>query len=49
MKPKQWFIDRIGKTIYRSENGCSCETCKKVQSRIHVVYRTDMTHVVYLL
>lgn len=51
MKSQQWFIDRIGKTIYRSENGCSCETCKKVHSKglvirdkLHASYLYDIQH-----
>lgn len=46
MKSQQWFIDRIGKTIYRSENGCSCKTCKEVNSN-GLVIRDEM-HASYL-
>jgi hypothetical protein len=24
----QWFLDRIGKVVYRDENGCKCLVCK---------------------
>lgn len=27
---EQWFIDRIGKRVFRENNGCKCETCKRV-------------------
>jgi hypothetical protein len=27
---KQWFIDRIGKRVYRDKNTCHCEICKEV-------------------
>lgn len=26
----QWFIDRIGKRVYRKGGNCKCEHCKKV-------------------
>lgn len=42
----QWFIDRIGKTVYRNDNGCSCEVCKRVFT--DGVYISDNTHANYL-
>jgi hypothetical protein len=27
---KQWFINRIGKRIYRKKNLCDCEACTTV-------------------
>ena len=29
---KQWFIDRIGKRVFREETSCQCETCKKART-----------------
>jgi len=26
-KTKEWFIERIGKTIYRDKVGCNCKDC----------------------
>lgn len=26
----KWFKNRIGKRIYRDDDGCNCETCKDV-------------------
>jgi len=26
----QWFLDRIGKTVYRNKNSCDCKTCEDV-------------------
>lgn len=30
LKDKQWFIDRIGKFVYRDSNGCECSVCKSI-------------------
>ena len=30
----KWFIDRIGKTIYRGEVPCKCKHCKKKSVKI---------------
>ena len=27
---EQWFIDRIGKRVYRNETSCDCEKCKTI-------------------
>ncbi len=29
-KTQKWFTDRIGKRIYRDDQGCKCETCADV-------------------
>jgi len=26
----QWFLDRINQRVYRNDDGCDCEPCKKV-------------------
>jgi hypothetical protein len=46
---KQWFIDRIGKRVYRDANGCSCEVCKQIRDvglviidKMHANYLYDM-------
>ena len=44
---KDWFIDRIGKTIYRNETTCTCDTCKYVTDKGLVI--RDEFHVDYLL
>lgn len=25
---KQWFLDRIGKVVFREDNGCNCWVCQ---------------------
>lgn len=27
---KQWFIDHIGKVVYRTDTLCSCDSCEDV-------------------
>lgn len=27
---EQWFMDRIGKRIWRNETGCECEICAHI-------------------
>jgi len=43
--PKQRFIDRIWKTIYRDNLKCTCEDCQKncfeIQSMLHAINLYD--------
>ncbi len=46
---KQWFLDRVGKTVYRNDNGCPCDVCKRVLEEgliiggdFHAEYLYDM-------
>jgi hypothetical protein len=48
---KQWFIDRIGKRVYRDKNTCDCEICKIVfengliiKNEMHATYLYDVQH-----
>jgi hypothetical protein len=43
---KQWFINRIGKTIYRKENYCQCPVCVNVYKVGLIVI--DENHAIYL-
>ena len=45
-KTKQWFIDRIGKRIYRDASTCACNTCKEVEENGLVIF--DEQHAGYL-
>ena len=35
---KQWFIDRIGKRVYRGQTSCQCETCKRISKEGQRIY-----------
>lgn len=44
----QWATDRIGKTVYRKEDTCSCGVCQDIaekglviQDQLHATYITD--------
>ena len=41
MKPLQWFIDRIGKRVYRNSNGCSCARCKRAEENGEIIEDID--------
>jgi hypothetical protein len=43
---KQWFINRIGKRIYRKKNLCDCNECVNVHSNGLVII--DEMHADYL-
>lgn len=43
---KQWFLDRIGKKVYRNSNGCDCDICKSVKKNGLVI--EDEMHANYL-
>lgn len=45
----QWFIERIGKRVYRNSNGCSCNVCEdirqngiKIEDEMHAEYMYQM-------
>lgn len=46
MNDKEWFLDRIGKRIYRDETSCKCSTCKEITEKGLIV--TDEMHADYL-
>ena len=46
----QWFIDRIGKRIYRTKTSCDCKTCTRVyneglviEDKFHATYVSDIS------
>ena len=45
-KRKQWFLDRIGKRVFRGETSCQCEICKRVSNEGLII--TDELHAIYL-
>ena len=45
--PIEWFIERIGKRVFRLENVCSCEVCKDVHKNGLIIL--DKHHADYLL
>lgn len=46
-KRKQWFIDRIGKRVFREETSCQCKSCKNISVDGLVI--NDEMHALYLL
>jgi hypothetical protein len=44
-KRKQWFINHIGKRIYRTKNSCQCEICKAVYE--HGLFVDDRMQAIY--
>jgi hypothetical protein len=43
---EQWFRDRIGKRVFRGDNGCPCKICKeRTDSGILII---DQSHADYL-
>lgn len=43
---KQWFLDRIGKRIYRDKLSCDCDTCNNNEA--HGLIVCDELHANYL-
>jgi len=46
IKEKQWYLDRVGKRIYRSEGSCNCSTC--TSSKQNGLSIKDKDHADYL-
>lgn len=40
-RDKQWFLDRIGKRIFRGPVSCTCETCTKVHHEGLIIHDKD--------
>ena len=56
MKDLTWFIDRIGKKIYRDNNKCNCNTCLEVfakglyiNNKLHAEYLFDVQNKIGLI
>lgn len=45
-KSKQWFLDRIGKRIYRDEGDCECVHCKDIEENGFII--SDANHALYV-
>jgi hypothetical protein len=45
-KRHQWFIDRIGKTVYRPPVSCTCQSC--IDGHLKGILISDETHADYL-
>ena len=45
-KPKEWFVKRIGKRIYRDKGSCECQTCERIEKEGLIV--RDKSHADYL-
>jgi len=43
---KEWFTSKIGKTLFRNDNGCSCPVCQSVVENGLIV--RDKYHAIYL-
>ncbi len=43
---QKWFLERIGKRVYRNDDGCDCDLCKQVLQ--HGVIITDRHQAQYL-
>ena len=46
MQTKNWFIDRIGKRIFRDSAGCECDSCKDIMKNGFLI--KDKEHAGYL-
>lgn len=44
---KQWFLDRVGKRVFRDKSFCDCEVCKRVEDEGLIIH--DESHALYLL
>ena len=43
---QQWFIDRVGKRVFREDNECDCDLCRLVTKEGLVI--SDVSHALYL-
>jgi hypothetical protein len=38
-KSKEWFLDRIGKPIYRNSGTCNCDVCDEDHAELPIPYK----------
>jgi hypothetical protein len=43
---EKWFIDRIGKVVYRNKTSCTCSVCADVADNGLIIH--DLAHALYL-
>jgi hypothetical protein len=43
---EQWFLDRIGKRVFRNKTSCNCDICKDVYEKGLII--SDEMHANYL-
>ena len=43
-RPVEWFVDRIGKTIYRDKLECPCKECQSNSVKIHDKQHADYVY-----
>lgn len=46
LERKKWFLERVGKRVYRDPNTCPCETCKRIAVEGLIIH--DESHAIYL-
>jgi len=44
---EQWFIDRVGKRVWRNENNCGCVDCINVHKHGLIIKDKEHAHVLY--
>lgn len=42
----EWFMSRIGKTVFRNDNGCPCKSCQRIY--VEGIAIDDEFHATYL-
>ncbi len=43
---EKWFLSKIGKRIFRDNNGCFCIVCKRIENKGFIIH--DKQHAWYL-
>ncbi len=48
---EKWFSQRVGKTLYRTQNGCKCNICVNtyqngllIEDELHASYLVEIEH-----
>lgn len=49
LQSEQWFVERIGKRVYRDDDGCSCADCAKTVKEGFVVLDKDHAQYLYTI
>ncbi len=47
MKDKQFFLDRIGKRIFRDKSTCPCPVCKEIEENGLVITDEEAAEYIY--
>jgi hypothetical protein len=48
MNREDWFLERIGKRVFRTQNGCTCESCLRTYHDGIIIMDKEHAHTMFV-